>query len=191
MARNLALACTGGSGWVFRLDGDDVLDVDGWVALVSDPRFGQFLWHPTNLVDMEGVATPHWFRSSRVWGVRQVEEEWSSPMPFHPNNIVVDASLALRSGGWPALEVAEDLLWCFTIGGLEEGLSLPHVTLRYRRWGMQTVASEGYLRSKSSAFRFAEGVVNARRAACGLEPVRAPAVGGASLYLDRGPDAGS
>lgn len=183
VARNLLLGAMGGDGWVFRLDGDDVLDCAGWEGLLSDPRFGSTLWHPTNLVCQDGGRTPHWFDAERLWQPREVEELWTSPMLFHPNNLVVASSLALAAGGWPALRVNEDILWCFTLNRQEAGLALPHVTLRYRRWDRQTVGEGDYLAAKADAFRLIEAVTNARRAEDGLEPVRAPRLGGAALYL--------
>jgi hypothetical protein len=181
--RNLALAATGGDGWVFRLDGDDELDVPGWVALVADPAFGTAEWHPTNLTDQHGHPTAHWFAQPRRWERWEVVEAWASPMPFHPNNVVVRAGLALAVGGWPALRVNEDLLWCFSLNEVAPGLALPHVTLRYRRWDEQVVAAADYLADKTAAFGLIAAVVNARRARAGLAPVVQPAAGVGALYL--------
>lgn len=182
-ARNMALAATSGDGWVFRLDGDDTLDVDGWEALLADPRFGSTPWHPTNLTDQDGQPTPHWFAEPRRWEAREVEEQWTSPMPFHPNDVVARADLVLAIGGWPAMRVNEDILWCFGLNQHAPGLALPYVTLRYRRWERQTVSDDRYLADKDAAFRFIEAVTNARRATAGLSPVRAPRPGAGTLYL--------
>ncbi len=173
-ARNLALSATSGDGWVFRLDGDDTLDVEGWQSLLADPLFGTTHWHPTNLTDQHGKPTPHWFNTSRLWGRHAVEENWTTPMPFHPNNVVVKAELALEVGGWPALRVNEDILWCFALNQCEAGHALPHVTLRYRKWEQQTVNGDRYLADKAAAFTFIEAVTNTRRTKTGLAPIRAP-----------------
>ena len=173
-ARNMALAATGGDGWVFRLDGDDTVDVGGWKMLLADPRFGTTPWHPTNLTDQNGLPTAHWFAEPHLWQIRAVEEHWTSPMPFHPSNIVVQTQLALSVGGWPALRVNEDILWCFGLNQHAAGLALPHVTLRYRRWEQQTVNGNSYLLDKAKAFQFIEAVTNARRKLTGWPPVSAP-----------------
>jgi hypothetical protein len=182
VARNMALSVIGGDGWVFRLDGDDVLDTAGWEALLADPRFGSTLWHPTNLTDPDGRRAPHWFEEARLWQAREVEERWASPMLFHPSNVVVAAELALAVGGWPAMRVNEDILWCFSLNQQAPGLALPHVTLRYRRWENQTVSDPSYAGAKAGAFRLIEAVTNARRAAAGLDPIRAPQPGVAAMY---------
>jgi hypothetical protein len=186
VARNLALSATDGTGWSFRLDGDDTLDVDGWCALVRDPRFGTTPWHPTNLLDHEGHRSVHWFDDERLWAPREVEERWTSPMPFHPNNVVVRSDLALGVGGWPAVRVNEDLLWCFALNEHEPGLALAHVTLRYRKWERQTVGAARYVTDKTAAFAYIERVVNARRARAGLAPIVAPPAGPGALYRTEG-----
>ena len=181
-ARNAALAAAAEGGWVFRLDGDDCLDVDGWVELFADPLFGTTAWCATNLLTFDGQQTVHWFDAPRRWARGQVAEQWTAPMLFHPNNIVVDAALALATGGWPALRVNEDIAYCFAVNDAEPGVALPHVTLRYRKWAHQTVAQDTYLRDKADAFATIAAVANARRARIGLGPVTAPQVGSAALY---------
>lgn len=184
-ARNIALSNTGGSGWVFRLDGDDLVDVAGWLGLLSDPLFGSELWHPTNVVTLQGEKTPHWFNTSRRWDLCEVEQSWSSPMMFHPNNVVADTSLVLTCGGWPALRVNEDILFCFTPNSVAAGLALPHVTLKYRKWEHQSVNGSTYAADKAAAFRFILASVNARRARAGMFPIFAPAPSVGSLYLPK------
>jgi hypothetical protein len=181
--RNLALSATGGEGWVFRLDGDDEVDIPGWVALVDDPSFGAAEWHPTNLTDQHGQPTVHWFDQVRWWKPREVEESWTSPMPFHPNNVVVRTELALAVGGWPALRVNEDILWCFSLNDTTPCLALPHITLRYRRWEHQVVADANYLTDKQTAFALIAAVTNARRTRSGLDPITPPTAGAGALYL--------
>jgi hypothetical protein len=182
-ARNLALSATGGQGWVFRLDGDDELDVAGWTNLVADPAFGSEAWHPTNLLTGEGGRTAHYFDQPRRWERSAVEEHWTSPLAFHPGNVVVRAELALAVGGWPALRLNEDLAWCFALNALEPGLGLPHVTLRYRRWAKQTVADVSYVQDKAQAYAFITATVNARRSRAGLAPITAPPATAGALYL--------
>jgi hypothetical protein len=185
-ARNIALGSAIDSGgddsWVFRLDGDDELDVDGWHDLVRDPHFAMAAWHPTNLVTTDGARTAHWFDEMRMWPRQSCVENWTSPMPFHPNNVVVRTELAAVSGGWPALVVNEDLLWCFELNALEGGLALPHVTLRYRRWSGQTVAGNDYASAKSRSFHSIAAIVNSRRRREGLGAVSPPAPETAALY---------
>jgi len=183
--RNLALGVTEGDGWVFRLDGDDELDVQGWVGLLDDPHFGTVEWHPTNLTDFNGRPTVHWFDERKRWPKGSVEESWSSPMAFHPNNVVARSDLALAVGGWPALRVNEDILWCFALNREAEGLALPHVTLRYRQWEHQVVAGEEYAKDKRQHFDLITAMVNARRRREGQDPIHTPAVLPASLHLPR------
>jgi hypothetical protein len=185
-ARNLALAATGGSGWVFRLDGDDLVDVDGWAELVTCAEFGRHDWHGTNMVTVDGDRTAHWFDDGRHWPAGSVAEHWTSPMPFHPNNLVVRTDLALAVGGWPAMRVNEDLLWCLLCSEHADGSTIAAVTLRYRRWERQVVADSGYLSAKAEAFTFAEHVINANRRRRGRQPVNAPAAGVAVLYPAHG-----
>lgn len=184
-ARNAALAGVGG-GWVFRVDGDDLVDSDGWAGLLADPGFGSAPWCATNLLTVDGEPTPHWFDRPRTWAAGEVAEAWTTPMVFHPNNIVADASLVLAVGGWPAIGVNEDIAFCFAINDLAAGAALPHVTLRYRKWAHQTVAGDTYVRDKAAAFAFIAASATARRARYGGRAVRAPAVLPGSLYLPDG-----
>ncbi len=184
-ARNAALTeAAGEGGWVFRVDGDDLINPDGWADLLADPDFATTPWVATNLTTCDGQPTPHWFTGRRRWHIGEAADTWTTPMAFHPNNIVVDASLALAIGGWPAMGVNEDIAYAFAINDLSEGIGLPHVTLRYRKWEHQTVAGGTYLRDKADAFAHIAAVTNARRAHTGLPPVTAPAVLPGSLYLD-------
>lgn len=188
-ARNqaLALALAGAdeSDWVFRLDGDDVVDVAGWIALLEDPWFGSAAWHATNLLTVDGERTPHWFDRSRWWEPGEVAERWTSPMAFHPGNVVARVDLVADTGGWPGLTVNEDLLFAFSLNEYAAGLGLPHVTLRYRRWAGQVVAGDDYLTRKAEAFRVVAAVTNARRLRRGMLPVTEPPPGKASLYTDQ------
>lgn len=182
-ARNLALDAVEAEGWIFRLDGDDTVNVPGWQRLLTDPLFGSTPWHATNLTDHTGRITPHWFSHPRLWAQDEVAAAWTSPMSFHPNNIVVRTKLAREVGGWPPLPVGEDLLWCFLLNERAPGLALPHVTLRYRKWSKQTVARREYLREKRSAFEEIERAVNQSRTSRGLPPVCSPSPTPGAHYL--------
>ena len=56
------------------------------------------------------------------------------------------------------------------------------MTLRYRRWASQTVASEDYRHEKAHAFRLIEEAINTRRARDGRPPSHAPNPDPASRY---------
>jgi len=178
-ARNRALQESGGVGWVFCLDGDDEVDVPGWCALVDDPAFGSTPWHPTNLVRMDGTTAGRrdprrWIEHPRLWAVREVEENWTSPMVFLPGNIVCRADLALAAGGWVAMRVVEDVGWCPHVNALEAGLALAHVTRRSRKWDRQTTGEPSFGPDKASAYVFLAACINANRARAGLPPVWPP-----------------
>lgn len=117
-----------------------------------------------------------------MWRPRELEEHWSSLLPFHPNNVVARAGLVLAIGGWPALRVGSGVLWCFGLNQHEAGLALPYVTLHYRKWGRQTVAHDRYISDKSDVFAFTEAVTNARRQRSGLGLIAAPPAGPSALY---------
>lgn len=170
--RNAALAVAD-DGWVFRLDADDELDIDGWVQLVEHPRFGAADWCATN-VTIDGEPSPHWFDDERDWPRHSVAEAWSSPMPFHPNNVVARTRLAHAAGGWPALRTNEDIGYVFALNQLADGNAIPAVTLRYRRWEHQSAAAPSYPGDRAIAFTFLTKVTNARRAAVDLPPISAP-----------------
>ena len=173
-ARNRALTATRGLGWVFRLDGDDEVDVAGWCALVDDPAFGSTQWHATNTLNFDGHPGTRWFSQPRLWAVREVQENWVTPMVFLPGNIVCRADLALAAGGWAALRVVEDVAWCFRVNELEAGLALPYGTCRVRKWDKQTTGEDAFVADKDSAYAFLAASTNARRAREGLPPVYPP-----------------
>jgi len=180
ICRNIALSHAD-DGWVFRLDGDDVVDVEGWLELIIDPAFGAYSWHPTNLQLIDGRKTAHWFSSTRIWARHEPEENWTVPFQFHPGNMVVETSLMFRVGGWPAVAVNEDIGLCFAVSAECPGASIPACTLLYRAWPGQTVADVNYPTYKAEAFRVLELSVNARRAHDGMPPIKAPPPGGSSV----------
>jgi len=174
VTRNRALAQTAGTGWVFRLDGDDEVDVAGWCALVDDPGFGSTHWHATNTLGFDGRPGTRWFSAPRLWAVREVQENWTSPMVFLPGNIVCRADLALAAGGWAALLTVPDVAWCFRVNELEPGLALPYGTCRVRKWDKQITSQEAFGADKGASYEFLAASINARRAREGLPPVCPP-----------------
>ena len=67
VARNHALAGLEDGGWVLALDGDDILDVPGLVALLTDHRLADVEWAAGNRVLLGGKRTPHWHDRVRRW----------------------------------------------------------------------------------------------------------------------------
>lgn len=173
-ARNHALAASTGE-WVFPLDADDVLDVDGFEEVVATPYPDGTAWVATNRRWLDDLSrTPRWIDQPRRWRRYQLEEEWVSPFPFHPNNIMVRRSVALATFGWPGLGVNEDVGFCLNVAAAGPGLTLPAVTVLYRRWPGQTIVRTGYHDAKVHAFATIEAAVNARRGRVGLPPISAP-----------------
>ncbi|GAB3136944.1 hypothetical protein GCM10027290_01770 [Micromonospora sonneratiae] len=173
-ARNHALALSSGD-WVFPLDADDMLDVDGFTALATTRLADDIVWVATNRCWLDDRSrTPRWIEEPRRWRRYQLEEEWTSPFPFHPNNIMVRRSIALATFGWPGLGVNEDVAFCLTAAAAGPGLTLPTLTVLYRRWSGQTIVRPGYHESKVHSFATIEAAVNARRGRTGMPPIRAP-----------------
>jgi glycosyltransferase involved in cell wall biosynthesis len=178
VARNRGLVLTNGEGWVLPLDDDDQIDADGLVGLLSDSRLADVEWASTNRVLLDGAATIHWRETVREWPVGSLEENWTSPFPFHPNSLLIRSSLALAVGGWPAVPANEDLAFTLAISGLAAGISLPHIVTRYRVWPGQAVSQPGYRASKEQTFEVIARMVNARRTRAGLPPIVPPPVTG-------------
>ncbi|MFI1536189.1 glycosyltransferase family 2 protein [Streptomyces anandii] len=173
-ARNHALAMSQGE-WVFPVDADDMLDADGFTSLATRTFDDDIVWVASNRCWLDDRSpTPRWINGTRRWRRYELEEEWTSPFPFHPNNMMVRRTTALSFFGWPGLGVNEDVGYCLLASAAGAGLSLPTVTLLYRRWEGQTIRTEGYHEAKMQSFLTMEAVINARRRQAGLQPIKAP-----------------
>ncbi|MGI5401462.1 glycosyltransferase family 2 protein [Streptomyces sp. CA-135486] len=173
-ARNHGLAMSRGV-WVFPVDADDMLDADGFESLVTRTFDEDIMWVATNRCWLDDLSpTPRWISAVRRWRQYELEEEWTSPFPFHPNNIMVRRITALSHFGWPGLGVNEDVGYCLLASAAGAGLSLPITTLLYRRWEGQTIRREGYHEAKVDSFLTMEAVINARRSQVGIPPIKAP-----------------
>lgn len=174
-ARNHALAAAYQAGWSMPLDGDDEIEADGLVALLTDPVLARVGWASANRVLHDGAKTPHWIDQPRLWQPGELATGWVSPFVFHPNTLLVRTSTALVVGGWTALTVNEDLGFALAVSETMPGASTTHVVTRYRKWDGQTVAEPWYPQAKSYAFGVIQATLNARRQAMGRPPVTAPA----------------
>jgi hypothetical protein len=176
-ARNHALVRSSGH-WIMPVDADDTLAPRGVMeavrSLVEDDSIA---WLATNRVLLSDHSpTKRWISEARKWAPRELEENWTSPFPFHPNNMIVNRDLAMQAGGWPGLGVLEDLAFCLAVGGLAPGLAVPITTVCYRKWEHQVTAASTYKVAKEGSVRVIEAMVNARRASDGLDPIVAPQV---------------
>ncbi len=72
-------------GWLFPLDGDDILDVYGFSELVTHPLFATALWHPANRLTPEGEPTT----SSTLKSGQSVNSRNAGPhrSPFTPTRL--------------------------------------------------------------------------------------------------------
>ncbi|MFF3432116.1 glycosyltransferase family 2 protein [Streptomyces sp. NPDC002602] len=173
-ARNHGLAMSRGE-WVFPVDADDMLDANGFESLATQAFDKDIVWVATNRLWLDDRShTPRWINDIRRWRQFELEEEWTSPFPFHPNNMMVRRNAALAHFGWPGLGVNEDVGYCLLASAVGAGLSLPISTLLYRRWEGQTIRTKGYHEAKVHAFQTMEAVINARRLQAGLPPIKAP-----------------
>ncbi len=173
-ARNIALAASTGD-WVFPLDADDVLDIAGFASLFDAEIPHDIAWVASNRRWLDDSSrTPRWIVEDRTWRRHELEEQWTSPFPFHPNNVLVRRSVALAVFGWPALEANEDLAFCLNVSACGQGAGVRHVTVLYRRWPGQTIRGEGYRDAKVRSFSAIEAAVNARRSLNGMAAIRAP-----------------
>lgn len=172
-ARNYALSVVS-SELTVCLDADDQIEPAGAAAaaavLETDPTLG---WVAANRLLVTGEKTFHW-HGARAWPPGSVAAEWSAPMAFHANTLMVRTALVRRVGGWPALGACEDLLLALRLGEESPGASIEEVLILYRAWEGQTTRAPGFREEQALAYDFIEQSVNAGRAYRGRAPVRHP-----------------
>lgn len=143
VARNAA-AAHAPSGWVFPLDGDDVLYPKGVLALADTIALmdESVAWVASNRENLNGTPSHYWIASNRLFAKGELNAEWH-PRIFHPNSVAyrLDALLALN--GWPATPGGEDLALTLRMGLTHPGAMVTPLALGYRRWDGQTTAT-GY-----------------------------------------------
>lgn len=172
-ARNIALAAAE-DGWILPLDGDDLLDREALVALLTDEQALQHGWLSHNRVQTDGVRTEHWMTEPQSWPAGRLVEEWRAPLQFHPNSLLVRRDVALEVGGWPATPFNEDHLFALLLSEYTDGISTTHCPVHYRRWRAQETASRAYLQHRQVSHPFVEAAVNAARRRAGRPPVPGP-----------------
>lgn len=172
-ARNIALAHAGGE-LVMPLDADDVVAAEGVASAVSKMTEAGLGWVSGNMTGAGDNEVPYWTESDVEWKPGDLGRRWTVPFAFHPNCVIARRELALRAGGWPAVDANEDLGFVFALSRLAEGRSLTEVILRYRSWEGQKTKSGHFPDSKELAFGFICATENAWRASAGLEPISAP-----------------
>ncbi|MFI5617593.1 hypothetical protein [Streptomyces sp. NPDC051567] len=164
-------------GWVYPLDGDDVLDVDGLSALLADPALEEAGngWVSANRAFLDGTSSRHHRATPRRWARHELAGAWSLPVyPFMPNAVLARTGVALAAGGWPAVIVAEDFGWALALSEQSAGASTPHVVTRYRAWPGQTTGTTWFDREFLAAYALITSMANARREALGQPTVRFP-----------------
>jgi hypothetical protein len=172
-ARNIGLAAAR-DGWILPLDGDDELDPGAVLALLQDRELAVHDWASSNRVLTGGGHTVHWRDTPRRWPAGRLAEEWRAPLQFHPNSVLVQRSLALAVGGWPALPSNEDHLFALLLSEHADGVSTTHAPLRYRRWDRQVTATSDYTADRHVFHDLIVAVVNAARGRQGRTPVPGP-----------------
>lgn len=172
-ARNYGLSAAR-APFLACLDADDELVAEGVLAglqrLRTDDTVG---WVAANRILTTGERTIHW-HGARAWAPGEVASEWSTPMAFHANTLVVRRALVEALGGWAGLGACEDLMLSLRLGEVSAGASIPEVLIRYRAWEGQTTRHPSFRDEQLLAYRFIEACLNSERAERGRPPVTHP-----------------
>jgi hypothetical protein len=175
-ARNYALTICSGK-WIFAIDADDVLAPAGMARVATQHLQDEIGWIATNRRwHHDASRTIRWISEARTWKKGELEEAWTSPFPFHPNNMFVRREVVLEVGGWPALGVLEDLSYCLHVSAVATGVADPTTTVFYRSWSDQTTQLPRYPIAKVQSVEVIESMINDRRRRAGLLPITAPVV---------------
>lgn len=166
--------------WVFPVDADDRLDLNGVVAVLDrlDGLPASVGWVGAGRVLVDGTPTPHTDVPERAWVAGELAEAWGAPFVFHPNSIIARRGDALLAGGWPATRVNEDLGFVLLLSEISAGVTVSDVITRYRVWEGQTVTTPEYPLAKQTAFETIAALVNARRSEQGRSAIEPPPSGG-------------
>lgn len=175
VSRNTALAHVK-TDWLMPLDHDDVVCVDGVLALWQQAHMTSFDWLAGNVQILDIGPSPHYSSTRRSFGVRELEENWTAPFAFYPNAVFMRTDAVLRAGGWPGLSSSEDLGLILRLNSSSAGAFFPETLFHYRVWPEQMTQGNGYSAVKADNFSVLEKMINARRAEANLEPIKAPNV---------------
>ncbi|KIZ15744.1 glycosyltransferase family A protein [Streptomyces natalensis] len=175
-ARNRALNLSP-DGWIYPLDGDDTLDIDGLVDLVCEPAVeeGGIGWVSANRAFLDGTPSRHHCASPCRWARHELAPAWTLPaFPFHPNAVLARTDAALAAGGWPAIICCEDIGWALAMSELFAGASTPHVVTRYRTWPNQVTHQDWFDQECRTTYATVTRMANARRRALGQPAAEFP-----------------
>jgi glycosyltransferase involved in cell wall biosynthesis len=177
-ARNSLLPYAKGE-WIVPMDCDDLFDIKGMEDLAQhlidcDDDLG---WLAANRLLTSGERTPHWNNLARRVKPGSLSENWESPFAFHPNSMVIRRSLLNNLGGWPVIEVNEDMALALMLSEHAKGFIATDVMTRYRIWHKQAVSQAEYPEQKKKAFAEIEVLLNHQSEMLGRAPVSSPSPG--------------
>lgn len=175
VSRNTALAHVQ-TEWLMPLDHDDVVYVEGLLAIWEQARQTSFDWIAGNVHVLEIGPSPHYSPTPRLFRVRELEENWTAPFAFYPNAVLMRTAAVLRAGGWPGLSSSEDLGLILRLNASSAGAFFPETLFQYRVWPEQMTQENGYSAVKAENFSLLEKMVNAQRTEANLAPIKAPNV---------------
>lgn len=99
-ARSHALANARGK-WIYPLDADDLVSPEGLCHIVSYAAESTYEgWIASSRRLLDGTSTAHTLHHSSCWKVGALDDERTSPFPFHPNPLLVKRAIALASPGY-------------------------------------------------------------------------------------------
>lgn len=173
VARNYALGHASGK-IVVNLDADDMLNPSGVESCIRALEDGHGIsWVAANRLLMTGEKTVHW-HGDQYWPTGSVAAEWTAPMAFHSNTLVVYREDLLAIGGWPAIGACEDLAVALMLSERGPGLGVKDVLIKYRAWEGQTTSMPNFRYEQLNAYKYIEKTINSLRSISNREPISHP-----------------
>lgn len=184
-ARNDLLSLATGD-WIIPLDCDDEFDISGMASL------GQYLidceedlgWIAGNRLLITGEKTSDWNNTGRGYCLGHLATEWTSPFPFHPNSVAIRRTAIREVGGWPDVEVNEDMALMLLLNEYHAGRVRTDVLTRHRERPKPSANQPAYLHETCTEFSAIETLINTHRSLLGRTPVRAPIPGFSNSDLE-------